>query len=65
MRVVTHWPALIPAIRRAGHEPVLVDACGVCKGTGRVRAIRDFKRPDDDPVNSLPCPGCDGRGHLG
>lgn len=24
MRVQTRWPALIPAIERAGHEPVLV-----------------------------------------
>ena len=25
MKVHTHWPALVPAIRRAGHEPVLVE----------------------------------------
>ena len=24
MRVVTRWPALVPAIVRAGHEPVLL-----------------------------------------
>jgi hypothetical protein len=24
MLVKTHWPALVPAIKRAGHEPVLV-----------------------------------------
>jgi len=24
MLVKTHWPALIPAIERAGHEPVLI-----------------------------------------
>jgi len=23
MRVITHWPALVPAIERAGHTPVL------------------------------------------
>lgn len=23
MKVMTHWPALVPAIRRAGYEPVL------------------------------------------
>lgn len=28
MEVVTRWPALIPAIRRAGHTPVLVDEHG-------------------------------------
>jgi hypothetical protein len=25
MRVVTRWPALVPAIERAGHEAVVVD----------------------------------------
>ncbi len=26
MKVFTKWPALVPAIRRAGHEPVLIDS---------------------------------------
>ena len=28
MRVITKWPALVPAIQRAGHEPVLLDSDG-------------------------------------
>lgn len=36
MKVYTKWPGLIPAIRRAGHEPVLVkdpdpSPCPTCK----------------------------------
>jgi hypothetical protein len=26
MRVVTRWPALVPAIERAGHEAVVVES---------------------------------------
>ena len=25
MRVITRWPGLVPAIERAGHEPVVVE----------------------------------------
>lgn len=28
MRVITRWPALVPAIVRAGHEPILLDSDG-------------------------------------
>jgi hypothetical protein len=32
VKVITYWPALSPAIERAGHEPVLMPQnCGTCQ----------------------------------
>lgn len=43
MKVVTKWPALVPAIRRAGHEPVVELArCGpgYCTSEGPSHCVR-------------------------
>ncbi len=53
MKVETNWPALVPAIRRAGHEPVLVEPLQY-DGPVAIKDLDSFRAvvcsPDAPPV---------------
>lgn len=59
MKVVTQWPALVPAIRRAGHEPVLeLPRCGAgyCTSGGPAQCIMRVKGSVECPNFSYTAP---------
>ena len=55
MKVYTKWPGLIPAIKRAGHEPVLVPEAEPLPCVGEVVAKNGLEPP---PSCSVGCGGC-------
>lgn len=52
MKVYTQWPALVPAIERAGHEAVLEPprcGTGYCTSNGRAHCIMRVKGSTECP----------------
>jgi hypothetical protein len=53
MRVITRWPALIPAITKAGHEPVLLPSDDNTPSMSEAAGVREQEMPAP-PVTARP-----------